>query len=266
MEKEVQFSTSPSSRNYTNFSKQRRFSNEEGQSNGKSHTKQIFIIGITGGTASGKTTVTDTIVKRLADKRVAVIAQDSFYKSLTIEQRESAKKSEYNFDHPEAFDYDLMYKTLKDLKTGKTIQVPIYDFISHTRSTQTVEIESADIIIIEGILVLYMKEMREIMDMKIFVDTDPDLRLIRRIKRDIADRGRELNGVLLQYEKFVKPSFDDFILPTKKHADIIIPRGGDNFVAIDLLVKHIKLKLDGDMKQTEQKQTKQQSEHELFFN
>jgi len=150
----------------------------------------------------------------------------------------------YNFDHPDAFDYDLMVTSLRALKAGNATAVPIYDFKTHSRSKETIVVEGADVILFEGILVLYMKDLRELMDLKIFVDTDADVRLIRRIRRDIAERGRDLNGILMQYEKFVKPSFDDFIWPTKKFADIILPRGGDNFVAVDLLVKHIKWKLE----------------------
>jgi uridine kinase len=242
------FGTSPS-RNWTNYmdkfqnDKVNRLQNLKVVSPPQEKRHAPFIIGIAGGTAGGKTTVCEQIVKNLADKRVAVIAQDSFYKSLTEEQSKNAKESNYNFDHPDAFDDDLLMQTLKSLKDGKDVDIPVYSFVTHRRLEETTHISGADVIIIEGILVLYNREIRDLMNMRIFVDTDADTRLARRIVRDIQQRGRDLHGVLSQYERFVKPSFDDYILPTKKYADLIIPRGGDNYVAIDLLVKHIKIKL-----------------------
>ncbi|KAF0974452.1 hypothetical protein FDP41_006484 [Naegleria fowleri] len=209
----------------------------------KPPTKQPFIIGVCGGSASGKTTVCREIVKSLSDKRVAVISQDSFYRNLTDEERELAKNNVYDFDHPDAFDYDAFEESTRELKAGNPVDIPVYDFKTHSRTSQTERVEGADVIIIEGILIFFTKEMRELMDMKIFVDTDADVRLARRIRRDTKERGRDLEGILLQYERFVKPSFDDYIMPTKKYADIIIPRGGANTVAIDLLVQHIHLKL-----------------------
>jgi uridine kinase len=203
-----------------------------------------FIIGVCGGSASGKTTVCAQIVKALANKRVVVISQDSFYRPLTKEEKELANKSDYNFDHPDAFDYELLEKTMKDLKQGKNVKIPVYDFKTHSRLDKEVEyVFGADVIILEGILLFNSKELREMMDMKIYVDTDADTRLVRRIRRDILERGRDLESILAQYERFVKPSYDDYISPTKKYADIIIPRGGANTVAIDLLVQHIKSKL-----------------------
>eukprot|EP00761_Pharyngomonas_kirbyi_P012198 gb/GECH01012225.1/.p1 GENE.gb/GECH01012225.1/~~gb/GECH01012225.1/.p1 ORF type:complete len:253 (+),score=56.94 gb/GECH01012225.1/:1-759(+) len=207
--------------------------------------REPFIIGVAGGTASGKTTVCHKIVESLKDDdwRVTVISQDSFYKSLTEEELELANSNQYNFDHPDSFDYDLIEQTISDLKSGKKAEIPNYDFKTHTRSTETSPVYGADIIIFEGILVFYASRVLDLFDLKIFVDTDADTRLVRRIRRDIADRGRDLEGVLAQYEKFVKPSFDEYVQPTKKHADIIIPRGGTNIVAIDLMTQHIKLKL-----------------------
>ncbi|KAF0973985.1 hypothetical protein FDP41_006968 [Naegleria fowleri] len=200
----------------------------------KPPTKQPFIIGVCGGSASGKTTVCREIVKSLSDKRVAVISQDSFYRNLTDEERELAKTM---------FTILIIQESTRELKAGNPVDIPVYDFKTHSRTSQTERVEGADVIIIEGILIFFTKEMRELMDMKIFVDTDADVRLARRIRRDTKERGRDLEGILLQYERFVKPSFDDYIMPTKKYADIIIPRGGANTVAIDLLVQHIHLKL-----------------------
>ncbi|KAL9653512.1 hypothetical protein ABK040_002145 [Willaertia magna] len=202
-----------------------------------------FVIGVCGGSASGKTTVCREIVKSLSNKRVVVISQDSFYRNLTPEEKQLAKNSDYDFDHPDAFDYAIFEEAIKELKNGNGVDIPVYDFKTHSRTNETERVDGADVIIIEGILIFFNKSVRDLMDMKIFVDTDADVRLARRIRRDTKERGRDLESVLLQYERFVKPSFDDYIMPTKKYADIIIPRGGANIVAIDLLTQHIKLKL-----------------------
>jgi len=210
-------------------------------------TEGPFIIGVSGGTASGKTSVCDLIIKELETsskdhhRRVALISQDCFYKSLDDTQ---VNVHEYNFDHPDAFDWKLMEETLEDLTTGKAVKVPIYDFVTHSRKTESTTVMSVDVVVVEGILAFYEPAVRDLMKMKVFVDTDADTRLARRILRDIQERGRDLKGVLHQYQKYVKPSFDEYILPTKKYADVIIPRGADNKVAINLIVQHIKTKLD----------------------
>jgi len=211
--------------------------------NGKGTKQSPFIIGVSGGTASGKTSVCDVIVSELKDARVTTVSLDSFYRPLTTEERSNV--SEYDFDHPNAFDWELVIDTLKLLREGnKRVDIPVYDFVTHSRFVdQTVPVYGADIIIFEGILIFYMKDVRDFFDMKIFVDADPDTRLARRIVRDINHRGRDLMGVLRQYEKFVKPAFEDYILPTKKYADVIIPRGADNRVAVNLIVQHIQSKL-----------------------
>lgn len=201
-----------------------------------------FLIGVTGGTASGKTSVCAKIQDELKDQRVATISLDSFYSPLTQEDR--ANVAEYNFDHPKAFDWELAIEAVKILKQGnKSVNIPTYDFVTHSRLDTCTTIYGVDVIIFEGILVFYNKELRDLMDMKIFVDADPDTRLARRIVRDINHRGRDVMGVLQQYEHFVKPAFEEYILPTKKYADVIIPRGADNLVAINLIVEHIKSKL-----------------------
>jgi len=209
----------------------------------KEARKKPFIIGVCGGTASGKTSVCEIIVSALKDARVATISLDSFYRPLSTEERTNV--SYYNFDHPDAFDWELTVEILKLLKEGnKRVDVPVYDFVTHSRlAGQATNVYGADVIIFEGILVFYVKQVRDLFDMKLFVDADPDTRLARRIIRDINQRGRDLQGVIKQYEKFVKPAFEDYILPTKKYADIIIPRGADNTVAIDLIVQHIQGKL-----------------------
>lgn len=204
--------------------------------------KQPFVIGVSGGTASGKTTVCDMMIQQLHDHRVVLVNQDSFYRGLTEE--ESKHVHEYNFDHPDAFDTEQLLECVGKLKSGQSVQVPIYDFKNHQRfSDRFRQVNASDVIILEGILVFHDQRVRNLMNMKIFVDADADVRLARRIKRDTVDRGRDVHSVLEQYSKFVKPAFDGFILPSKKYADVIIPRGGDNHVAIDLIVQHIRTKL-----------------------
>ena len=205
-----------------------------------------FFIGVAGGTASGKTSLCDQVAQRLNDTCVVLLSQDSFYKELNEAESAQACASNYNFDHPNAFDLPLMLEVLTTLQQGKPANVPIYDFTKHARDpSYSKRVEPADVIIIEGILVLHMQEVRDLLQMKIFVDTDDDLRLGRRIQRDIAERGRDVAGVIEQYTKFVKPAFDLFIGPSRKHADIIIPWSGrtNNLVAVDLVTEHIRGKL-----------------------
>ncbi|KAL7179468.1 hypothetical protein ACSBR1_042793 [Camellia fascicularis] len=204
--------------------------------------KQPFVIGVSGGTASGKTTVCDMIIQQLHDHRVVLVNQDSFYRGLTAE--EAKRVHEYNFDHPDAFDTEQFLECIEKLRRTQSVQVPIYDFKNHRRCSESFrQVNASDVIILEGILVFHDPRVRNLMNMKIFVDTDADVRLARRIRRDTVERGRDINSVLEQYAKFVKPAFDDFVLPSKKYADVIIPRGGDNHVAIDLIVQHIRTKL-----------------------
>ncbi|KAL9326608.1 hypothetical protein ACSQ67_007253 [Phaseolus vulgaris] len=207
-------------------------------SSSSSSSHPPFIIGVAGGTASGKTTVCDIIIQQLKDHRVVLLCQDSFYRGLTNDELQ--RVHEYNFDHPNAFDTEQLVETLAQLKSGQSVQIPIYDFKLHQRSTdRSRQVNASDVIIMEGILVFHEQRVRNMMNMKIFVDGDPDVRLARRIKRDTVERGRDVQS----YAKFVKPAYEDFILPSKKYADIIIPRGGENRVAIDLIVQHIRTKL-----------------------
>nr|QKY14883.1 uridine kinase (UK) [Polytomella parva] len=181
-------------------------------------------------------------MQRLHDQCVVMLSQDSFYRGLSDEEKSTIHK--FNFDHPDAFDTPLLMSCLKDLQDGKAIDVPIYDFTTHSRSGKVRRVEPADVIIIEGILVLHEQSVRNLCNMKVFVDTDDDLRLARRIQRDVADRGRDVEGVINQYTKFVKPSFDQFIAPSRRYADVIIPWAkGTNHVAIELITEHIRLKL-----------------------
>ncbi|CAN7089448.1 unnamed protein product [Brassica rapa subsp. narinosa] len=203
--------------------------------------KQPFVIGVAGGTASGKTTVCDMIMSQLHDQRVVLVNQDSFYHSLSAEKLK--KVHEYNFDHPDAFNTEVLLSCMEKLRSGQPVSIPSYDFKTHQSIESASPVNPADVIILEGILVLNDPQVRDLMNMKIFVDTDADVRLSRRIQRDTVQRGRNIQNVLEQYTKFVKPSFDEFIQPSMKYADIIIPRGGDNDVAIDLIVQHIRTKL-----------------------
>ncbi|XP_066274744.1 uridine-cytidine kinase-like 1 [Branchiostoma lanceolatum] len=266
----------------------------------KGQFKEAFVIGICGGSASGKTTVANKIIEALDVPWVVQLSMDSFYKVLTPEEKELANQSEYNFDHPDAFDFELLFDTLKKLKRGRNVEVPIYDFTTHSRTKQQVSVTpffyflpngcsttscclevlellfdtlkklkrgrnvevpiydftthsrtkqqhtlyGANVIIFEGILTFVNPEVRKMLDMKVFVDTDSDIRLARRLRRDITERNRDLVGVLKQYDKFVKPAFEQHIEPSMAHADIVVPRGGENEVAIDLIIRHVHSELE----------------------
>ncbi|MBP9017181.1 MAG: uridine kinase [Paludibacteraceae bacterium] len=197
----------------------------------------MLIIGIAGGTGSGKTTVVRKIIDRLPAGEVVVLPQDSYYRDSSFLPLE--KRLEINFDHPDSIEFELMIKHLQDLKEGKSIEQPIYSYITCTRAAETVTIYPREVIIVEGILVLCNPELRELMDLKVFVDADPDDRLIRVINRDIEERGRSVNMVIERYEHTVKPMHELFIEPTKRFADLIIPQGGNNHIAIDILTKYI---------------------------
>ncbi|MDP3386409.1 MAG: uridine kinase [Eubacteriales bacterium] len=199
--------------------------------------KPIFI-GITGGSGSGKTTVVNKIKSEIPSKSMTVIEQDSYYKDqshLTYEDR-----CKTNYDHPFAFDSDLLIQHLVDLREGKPIQKPLYDYEIHNRKKETQTVEPTEIIVLEGILIFYDKRIRDFLDIKIFVDTASDIRLVRRIIRDMNERSRTIDSILIQYMETVRPAHEQFIEPTKKYADIIIPEGGNNLVAIDLMVTKLK--------------------------
>ncbi|XP_054617743.1 uridine-cytidine kinase-like 1 isoform X2 [Dunckerocampus dactyliophorus] len=206
--------------------------------------KEAFVIGLCGGSASGKTTVANKIIEALDVPWVVLLSMDSFYKVLDEDQQELAAKNEYNFDHPDAFDFELLVSVLRKLKKGKSIKVPVYDFTSHCRRKEWKTVYGANVVIFEGILAFANKELLKLLDMKVFVDTDSDIRLIRRLKRDVSQRGRDIGGIIKQYNKFVKPAFEQYIEPTVPLADIVVPRGGDNFVALDLIVQHVHSQLE----------------------
>jgi len=197
----------------------------------------MFIIGIAGGTGSGKTTVVKKLIERLPKNEVVVIPQDSYYKdssNVPIEERQNI-----NFDHPDAFDWKLLTEHIKKLKSGEAIEQPTYSYIESNRQKETIHVEPKPVIIIEGIMALHYKKLRDMMDLKIFVDTDSDVRLIRNIRRDVVERGRTVDMVLDRYEKVLKPMHEQFIEPTKKFADLIVPWGGDNRTGIHILKTYI---------------------------
>jgi len=195
--------------------------------------KNGILIGIAGGSGSGKTMVSQRLYDDLGSDKVIIIQQDSYYKDLGHLSLEERKQQ--NFDHPDSLDDELLIKQLKDLIKGKYVNQPIYDFTIHTRKKETTKIGNHIIIILEGILVLHNPKLREMMDIKVYVDTDDDIRLIRRLKRDIKERDRSLDSVLDQYVHSVRPMHLQFVEPSKRYADIIIPLGGHNLVAIDIL-------------------------------
>ncbi|HEY0880024.1 MAG TPA: uridine kinase [Archangium sp.] len=199
-----------------------------------------LVLGIAGGTASGKTTVARKIHEAFAS-RVAFIDQDSYYRPLdhlSLEQRR-----EVNFDHPDAFDSDLLVEHVKSLKAGKAVEKPHYDFVTSTRQQRTATVSPADLILIEGILVLHMEQLRREMDVRIFVETEDDVRIIRRLTRDIKERGRDFDHVIHQYFQHVRPMHMAFVEPSKRWADIVVPHGGNNEIAIDMLVGAIRARL-----------------------
>lgn len=200
--------------------------------------KRPVIIGVTGGSGSGKTSVSRAIFDSLNGHSLLMIQEDSYYKNqddISFDERVKV-----NYDHPNAFDTDLLIEQLGDLLEWKAIDIPVYDYVQHTRSKQAVHVEPKEVIIVEGILVLNDPRLRDLMDIKIFVDTDDDIRIIRRIKRDLEERGRSLQSVIDQYLSTVKPMYHQFIEPTKRYADIIVPEGGENQVAIDILVTKVR--------------------------
>ncbi|MCD5439616.1 uridine kinase [Lactobacillus delbrueckii] len=192
-----------------------------------------LVIGIAGGSGSGKTTVSKEISKRLPADRVLILTEDAYYNDNSALSMDERKK--INYDHPNAYDTDLLIEQLQDLLDGKAIEMPTYNFNILSRAKDTIHVEPADIIILEGILVLASEELRKFMDIKLFVDADDDIRFIRRLQRDTQERGRSIDWIIYQYLATVKPSYNQFVEPSKKYADIIIPQGGENQVAIDMV-------------------------------
>jgi len=205
-------------------------------------TVPSFVIGIAGGTGAGKTTVARLVTRDLGDD-VTRIPLDNYYEDLThldFDERQSV-----NYDHPSAFEWDLLREHLETLLDGRSVEMPQYDFEVHNRKADTVTVEPTDVIVLEGILALYDEEINEMMDLRLFVETDADVRILRRIRRDVIDRGRDLEGVIEQYLSTVKPMHEQFIEPSKKHADLIIPEGA-NSVAVNLLEEKLRAEVDGE--------------------
>lgn len=197
-----------------------------------------ILIGVAGGSGSGKTTVANNLVKAFKVEDAALVEQDAYYKELTNMTIE--EKAKVNFDHPDSIEFDLLKKHLEALKNGTSIERPIYDFTTHSRKEGTVKINPSKIIIVEGILIFAVPEIRDLFDVKIFVDTDADEMILRRIERDMNERGRSLESIKNQYLTTVKPMYLEFCEPSKRYADIIIPRGGENKVAIDMVISKLK--------------------------
>lgn len=201
-----------------------------------------IIIGVAGGTGSGKTTVANKICCQFREQDILMLEQDSYYRDQSHLPMEERLKT--NYDHPLAFDNDLLLEHLNKLLRRETIEKPVYDYVNHTRSNEVIVIEPRDVIILEGILILEDERLRNLMDIKLFVDTDSDIRIIRRIIRDMKERGRTIESIIEQYTSVVRPMHLQFVEPTKRYADVIIPEGGENQVAIDLIVTKIKTILE----------------------
>ena len=203
--------------------------------------ENILVIGIAGGSGSGKTTLMNNIVKRFEDN-ITVLSHDSYYKrhdDMTYEER-----CKLNYDEPGALETDLMVQHLNQLRRGEAIDCPVYDFTVHNRSDETTRVEPKKVIIVEGILIFENKQLRDLMNIRIFVDTDADIRLCRRVKRDVNKRGRSLESVLQQYQETVKPMYEKYVEPSKKYADLVVPEGGKNFVALDMIMDRIQRHLN----------------------
>lgn len=201
-----------------------------------------IIIGVAGGSGSGKTTVVNQIIKAIGKEQIVVIQHDSYYRNL--EHLSFEERTRQNFDHPSALETELMIRHLEALKNGYQVEVPIYDFTKHIRKEEKRLVQPKKIILVDGILIFNEQELRELMDIKLYVDTDDDIRLLRRIRRDIIERDRSLEGVLKQYEKHVRPMHLEFVEPSKRYADIIIPHGGENEIALEMVNALIQEKLN----------------------
>ena len=202
---------------------------------------EVMVIGIAGGTGSGKTTITKKLMQRFGGD-VSVIYHDNYYKAhhdMSYEER-----AKLNYDHPDSFDTDLLIQAVRDLKAGRSVLCPVYDYTIHDRSDKVIEVKPARVIIVEGILIFQSRELCRQMDIKIYVDTDADVRILRRIVRDVRDRGRSLESVVNQYLTTVKPMHEQFVEPSKRNADIIIPEGGHNLVAMEMVMERVKAHID----------------------
>ena len=201
------------------------------------------VVGVAGGTGSGKTTVATEILRRAGTDHISFIQHDAYYKDLS--DLPMAQRAMQNFDHPDALDNDLLIAQLQELKAGRPIQLPVYDFTTHSRTNRTVTVEPFPVILVEGILIFADEELRQLMDVRIYVDTDADIRFIRRLQRDIAERGRTMESVIHQYLATVRPMHQEYVEPSKRHANVIIPEGGFNEVAMEMIAARIRALLRG---------------------
>jgi uridine kinase len=199
--------------------------------------KTPLVIGIAGGSGSGKTTVANVVLQRVGSDRIAYLPHDAYYRDL--KHLPPVQRAEVNFDHPNSLESDLMREHILKLKNWQAIDLPVYDFTTHSRTDRTVRIEPQHVVMVEGILIFADQSLRELFDIKLFVDTDPDLRFIRRLQRDIAERGRTMEGVVQQYLRTVRPMHLEFVEPSKRYADVIIPEGGLNAVAMEMVIARI---------------------------
>lgn len=210
-----------------------------------SQENQVMVVGIAGGTGSGKTTLSDLILAKVGRDKIAYLPHDAYYrnqKHLPFEERVKV-----NYDHPDSLETELLIEHICDLKAGKAIEMPVYDFKIHNRKADTIRVEPKPVLLVEGILVFYEKELRKLFDMKIYVDTDPDIRFIRRLSRDVEERGRTVKSVIHQYLSTVRPMHLEFVEASKRYADIIVPEGGLNPVALDMVIARLRSLLNGEL-------------------
>jgi len=205
---------------------------------------QPVVVGVAGGTGSGKTTVAAEILRRAGTDHIALIQHDAYYKDLS--NLPMAQRTLQNFDHPDALDNDLLIAHLQELKAGRPVDVPVYDFTTHSRTSKTLRVAPHRVIVVEGILIFADEALRSLMDVRIYVDTDADIRFIRRLERDIAERGRTMDSVIHQYLATVRPMHQEFVEPSKRYANVIIPEGGFNEVAMEMIAARIRALLSGE--------------------
>lgn len=202
-----------------------------------SASKPPFIIGIAGASGSGKTTLSERILEEIGKEKIALLPHDAYYRNQ--DHRSFEERLKVNYDHPESLETELLIEHIHQLKNGQTVHLPVYDFVHHTRAKEVVQVEPKKLILVEGILIFVEKKLRQLFDMKLYVDTDQDICFIRRLRRDIVERGRTMDSVVNQYLQMVRPSFLEFVEPTKRYADVIIPEGGFNQVASEMVIARL---------------------------
>lgn len=202
-----------------------------------SASKPPFIIGIAGASGSGKTTLSERILEEIGKEKIALLPHDAYYRNQ--DHRSFEERLKVNYDHPESLETELLIEHIHQLKNGQTVHLPVYDFVHHTRANEVIQVEPKKLILVEGILIFVEKKLRQLFDMKLYVDTDQDICFIRRLRRDIVERGRTMDSVVNQYLQMVRPSFLEFVEPTKRYADVIIPEGGFNQVASEMVIARL---------------------------